>query len=109
GPQDSGRRSSRRGRGCQLRQHGAHQPRARRGRLRRCRTGRARRGYPWFGAWPRDTMIVYEGLFLCTGRATEGRALLRAYADTLSEGMLANTADVGHTAYKHRGYEAVVP
>ncbi|MBX6723608.1 MAG: amylo-alpha-1,6-glucosidase, partial [Dactylosporangium sp.] len=37
--------------------------------------------------------------FLCTGRAAEGRVLLRAYADTLSEGMLPNTADVGHTAY----------
>ena len=24
-------------------------------------------GYPWFGAWSRDTMISYEGLFLATG------------------------------------------
>jgi predicted glycogen debranching enzyme len=56
-------------------------------------------GYPWFGSWSRDTMTAYEGLFLCTGRTAEGLALLRAYAETLSEGMLANTADVGHTAY----------
>jgi glycogen debranching enzyme len=35
-------------------------------------------GYPWFGAWSRDTMTSYEGLFLATGRAEEGRALLRA-------------------------------
>jgi predicted glycogen debranching enzyme len=56
-------------------------------------------GYPWFGAWSRDTMTAYEGLFLCTGRAAEGRALLRAYAATVSEGMLANTADVGATAH----------
>ncbi|SCL15245.1 glycogen debranching enzyme, putative [Micromonospora nigra] len=56
-------------------------------------------GYPWFGAWSRDTMISYEGLFLCTGRADEGRALLRAYAATLSEGMLANTADTGRVEY----------
>ena len=27
-------------------------------------------GYPWFGAWSRDTMISYEGLFLCTGAPT---------------------------------------
>ncbi|GAA1418053.1 amylo-alpha-1,6-glucosidase [Catellatospora coxensis] len=56
-------------------------------------------GYPWFGAWSRDTMTSYEGLFLVTGRAAQGRELLRAYAATLSEGMLANTADggaVGH-------------
>ena len=52
-------------------------------------------GYPWFGAWSRDTMTSYEGLFLATGRADEGRELLRAYAATLSEGMLANTADTG--------------
>ncbi|GAB2588344.1 glycogen debranching protein [Paractinoplanes abujensis] len=52
-------------------------------------------GYPWFGAWSRDTMLSYEGLFLTTGRADEGRELLRAYGETLSEGMLANTADTG--------------
>ncbi|GAA0466425.1 glycogen debranching protein [Paractinoplanes deccanensis] len=56
-------------------------------------------GYPWFGAWSRDTMIGYEGLFLSTGRVDEGRALLTAYASTLSEGMLANTADTGSVEY----------
>ncbi|SCG44600.1 amylo-alpha-1,6-glucosidase [Micromonospora coxensis] len=56
-------------------------------------------GYPWFGAWSRDTMTSYEGLFLCTGRAEEGRELLRSYAATLSEGMLANTADTGRVEY----------
>jgi predicted glycogen debranching enzyme len=56
-------------------------------------------GYPWFGAWSRDTMISYEGLFLETGRADEGRELLRGYAATLSDGMLANTADTGATEY----------
>jgi predicted glycogen debranching enzyme len=56
-------------------------------------------GYPWFGAWSRDTMISFDGLFLRTGRHDEGRALLRACAGTLSEGMLANTADTGRTEY----------
>jgi predicted glycogen debranching enzyme len=56
-------------------------------------------GYPWFGVWSRDTMTSYEGLFLATGRADEGRELLRGYAGTLSEGMLANTADSGQTEY----------
>jgi predicted glycogen debranching enzyme len=36
-------------------------------------------GYPWFGPWARDTMISYEGLFLHTGRAAEGAALLRRH------------------------------
>lgn len=56
-------------------------------------------GYPWFGAWSRDTMTSYEGLFLETKRFEEGRALLRNYAATLSEGMLANTADGGTVGY----------
>ncbi|HEV2360497.1 MAG TPA: amylo-alpha-1,6-glucosidase, partial [Acidimicrobiales bacterium] len=56
-------------------------------------------GYPWFGDWSRDTMTSYEGLFLCTGRFDEGRELLLAAAGTISEGMLANTADVGGTQY----------
>jgi predicted glycogen debranching enzyme len=56
-------------------------------------------GYPWFGSWSRDTMTAYEGLFLSTGRAGLGRELLTAYAATLSEGMLANTADTGRTEY----------
>ncbi len=56
-------------------------------------------GYPWFGAWARDTMTSYEGLFLQTGRAAEGRRLLERYGATLSEGMLANTADTGATEY----------
>ena len=52
-------------------------------------------GYPWFGDWSRDTFTSYEGLFLCTGRHSEGAALLRRAASSVSEGMLANTADVG--------------
>jgi predicted glycogen debranching enzyme len=56
-------------------------------------------GYPWFGDWSRDTMTSYEGLFLETGRSSEGRALLLRMAETLSEGMLANTADAGATEY----------
>ncbi len=56
-------------------------------------------GYPWFGDWSRDTMTSYEGLFLETGRHDEGRALLRAAAATLSQGMLANTADAGGTEF----------
>jgi len=35
-------------------------------------------GYPWFGSYLGDTMTAYEGLFLETGRAEEGRELLLA-------------------------------
>jgi predicted glycogen debranching enzyme len=56
-------------------------------------------GYPWFGEWSRDLFTSYEGLFLCTGRADEGRGVLTRAAGTMSEGMLANTADVGTVEY----------
>jgi predicted glycogen debranching enzyme len=56
-------------------------------------------GYPWFGEWSRDLFTSYEGLFLCTGRIEEGREVLLRAAATVSEGMLANTADVGTLEY----------
>jgi predicted glycogen debranching enzyme len=56
-------------------------------------------GYPWFGDWSRDTFTSYEGLLLETGRAEEGRLLLERAAASISEGMLANTADAGGTEY----------
>jgi glycogen debranching enzyme len=56
-------------------------------------------GYPWFGEWSRDAMTAYEGLFLATARAPEGRELLVRAAATLSEGMLANTTDSGVAQY----------
>jgi predicted glycogen debranching enzyme len=56
-------------------------------------------GYPWFGEWTRDVMTAYEGLFLESGRHEEGRAMLLRTAATLSEGMLANSADTGATEY----------
>jgi predicted glycogen debranching enzyme len=56
-------------------------------------------GYPWFGEWSRDLMTSYEGLFLATKRWSEGREALRRAAATVSEGMLANTADTGTPEY----------
>lgn len=56
-------------------------------------------GYPWFGAWSRDTMVAYEGLFLATGRAREGREVLCRAAASLVEGLLANTTDISAPAY----------
>jgi predicted glycogen debranching enzyme len=56
-------------------------------------------GYPWFGEWSRDLMTSYEGLYLATNRSDEGREVLLASAATVSEGMLANTADTGTLEY----------
>jgi predicted glycogen debranching enzyme len=56
-------------------------------------------GYPWFGEWSRDLMTSYEGLYLATNRHDEGRQVLRTSAATVSDGMLANTADTGSLEY----------
>ena len=56
-------------------------------------------GYPWFGEWSRDLMTSYEGLYLATNRHDEGREVLLTSAATVSEGMLANTADTGSLEY----------
>ncbi len=47
-------------------------------------------GYPWFTDWGRDTFISVRGLGLATGRLDDARAVLLAWADTVSEGMLPN-------------------
>ena len=56
-------------------------------------------GYPWFGEWSRDTMTSYEGLFLDDRAPEEGRAAAAPARPTVSEGMLANTADTGTLEY----------
>lgn len=53
-------------------------------------------GYPWFGDWGRDTMISLPGLTLATGRPEVARAILRTFAQYVSQGMLPNRfPDVG--------------
>jgi len=47
-------------------------------------------GYPWFTDWGRDTFIALRGLCLATGRLTEAREILLAWAGAVSEGMLPN-------------------
>lgn len=47
-------------------------------------------GYPWFGEWGRDTFIALRGLCLATGRYTDTRDILLAWAPLVSAGMLPN-------------------
>ncbi len=50
-------------------------------------------GYPWFADWGRDTFIALPGLLLCTGRFTEARATLRAFAAAIRDGLVPNRFD----------------
>lgn len=47
-------------------------------------------GYHWFTDWGRDTMISLPGLCLCTGRYSDAKKILAAFAESVSEGMLPN-------------------
>jgi predicted glycogen debranching enzyme len=47
-------------------------------------------GYPWFTDWGRDTMISLPGLLLYTGRYSEARGLLKAFASFTHEGLIPN-------------------
>ncbi len=47
-------------------------------------------GYPWFTDWGRDAMIALPGLTLVTGRHDDARAVLRAFAAQVDDGMLPN-------------------
>ncbi len=47
-------------------------------------------GYHWFGDWGRDTMIALPGLCMATGRYGDAKLILRAFAESVSQGMLPN-------------------
>ena len=47
-------------------------------------------GYPWFTDWGRDTMISLPGIALATGKFDVARDLLRAFANSVDQGMLPN-------------------
>lgn len=47
-------------------------------------------GYHWFSDWGRDTMIALPGICLVTGRFDEAKKILRAFAQSVSRGMLPN-------------------
>jgi predicted glycogen debranching enzyme len=47
-------------------------------------------GYHWFTDWGRDTMISLPGLCLSTERFEDAKKILRAFAGSVSQGMLPN-------------------
>lgn len=47
-------------------------------------------GYPWFTDWGRDSMIALPGLLLFTGRYSEARSLLKAFASFTHQGLIPN-------------------
>jgi predicted glycogen debranching enzyme len=56
-------------------------------------------GYPWFGAWSRDALVSYAGLFMETRRFDEGRLLLLGMAERIRDGIMLNTCDAAGPQY----------
>ena len=50
-------------------------------------------GFPWFADWGRDTFIALPGLLLTTGRYDEARAVLKAFAAAIKDGLVPNRFD----------------
>lgn len=63
-------------------------------------------GYPWFGDWSRDALIAFPGLFLATGRWTEGPALLDTYARHVHQGLLPNQFPEGDAPTSYNAIDA---
>jgi predicted glycogen debranching enzyme len=55
-------------------------------------------GYHWFADWGRDAMIALPGLCMATGRFDDAKQILRAFAQSVDQGMLPNRfPDEGET------------
>ena len=63
-------------------------------------------GYPWFTDWGRDTFIALRGVLLATARYAEARAVLLAWSEQVSEGMLPNRFPDGGGAPEFNSVDA---
>lgn len=58
-------------------------------------------GYPWFADWGRDTFIALPGLMLTTGRHSEARDTLKAFANAIKDGLVPNRFDDNDPTLAH--------
>lgn len=65
-------------------------------------------GYPWFTDWGRDTMISLPGLLLSTGRYSEARGLLKAFASFTHNGLIPNRFPDGGAAPEYNTADATL-
>jgi glycogen debranching enzyme len=63
-------------------------------------------GFPWFTDWGRDTFIALRGVLLATGRHDDARAVLLAWSDLVSDGMLPNRFPDGGGAPEFNAVDA---
>ena len=56
-------------------------------------------GYPWFGAWGRDTFIALPGLTLSTGMINIGREVIDSMVNRMKGGLFPNMGDDNNPAF----------
>lgn len=56
-------------------------------------------GYPWFGAWGRDTFISLPGLALARHKLYLYRAVLNTQVERMRDGLFPNMGDAANPAY----------
>ena len=56
-------------------------------------------GYPWFGAWGRDTFISLPGITLTTGKISEARAVINKMINRMKGGLFPNMGDENNPAF----------
>ncbi len=65
-------------------------------------------GYPWFTDWGRDSMISLPGLMLSTGRYSEARGLLKAFASFTHDGLIPNRFPDGGAPPEYNATDATL-
>lgn len=63
-------------------------------------------GYPWFGAWGRDTMISLSGLKYLSKGSFQAIRILRKYGSKLNHGLLPNTFGEGGRGLNYDSVDA---
>ena len=65
-------------------------------------------GFPWFGAWGRDTMIALEGVLQLPKGAEIGFKILEKYARQIKNGLIPNMCNESHQAANYISIDATL-
>ncbi|WP_018341483.1 amylo-alpha-1,6-glucosidase [Cytophaga aurantiaca] len=65
-------------------------------------------GYHWFTDWGRDTMIALPGLCLTTGKFDDARRILKAFAESVQNGMIPNRFKDGDEAPEYNNVDGTL-
>lgn len=65
-------------------------------------------GYHWFTDWGRDTMISLPGLCLTTGKFDDAKRIIKAFAESVQNGMIPNRFKDGNEAPEYNNVDGTL-